>query len=78
MCTALEKADDATAASLRTAYVAADATTPEGGAAVATVRQMYDELQIERAYLVRVQPDVLDLSSIVMPATRTLFPYSGI
>eukprot|EP01043_Picozoa_sp_COSAG02_P041896 COSAG02_NODE_3516_length_6625_cov_220.874042_2_plen_75_part_00 len=55
MCTALEKADDATAASLREAYVAADATTSEGAAAVAKVRQIYDKLEIERAYLVSVQ-----------------------
>lgn len=55
MCTALEKADDATAASLRQAYIAADATTPEGAAAVAKVRQIYGELEIERAYLVRAQ-----------------------
>lgn len=55
MCTALEKADDATAASLREAYVAADATTSEGAAAVAKVRQIYGKLEIERAYLVSVQ-----------------------
>ena len=54
MCTALEKADEATAASLRAAYVAANATTSEGAAAVAKVRQIYGELAIERAYLVRV------------------------
>ena len=56
MCTALEKADDATAALLREAYVAADATTPEGAAAVTKVREIYGELEIERAYLVRIQP----------------------
>ena len=56
MCTALEKADDATSALLREAYVAADATTPEGAAAVAKVREIYGELEIERAYLVSVHP----------------------
>ena len=52
MCTALENADDATAASLREAYVAADATTAEGAEAVATVRRIYEDLEVERAYLV--------------------------
>jgi hypothetical protein len=56
MCTALEKADEATATALREAYVAANATTPEGAAAVAKVREIFGKLEIESAYLVRVEP----------------------
>jgi hypothetical protein len=56
MCTALEKADEATATALREAYVAANATTPEGAAAVGKVREIFGKLEIESAYLVRVEP----------------------